>query len=289
MILVSISGALILAYLAATLYLAYLVHRIPRRPVDDIPDWGHVLDTRIPAVDGGWLEVWRIEPQGPSKGLVVLAHGWGRNRGRMVFRARILGQMGFTTVVHSARDHGGSSPCRLMNAGKFAEDIQSVLDWLGAPAVLYGHSAGSVAAVVAAQRRPDQVKLLILEASYAYTRAALLSLYRWYNRFFGTFLAPMVLVWMDLFYPGGLDRLSPALLAPALRLPVLLIHGENDRRFPVAYAYQLQQCFAPGQADLFVAQGAGHSDSSQAAGYRPALQRFFERHWPAARNQRTGQ
>ena len=87
-----------IAYLLLSLYFTYLVHQIPRRPVKDFPDWGHVTDTKIPTVDGGMLEIWRIEPEDQSRGIVVLAHGWSRNRGRMVSRARVFGEMGFTTV-----------------------------------------------------------------------------------------------------------------------------------------------------------------------------------------------
>ena len=54
-------------YLILTLYLSLLVQQIPRRPVKDTPDWGEIEDIFISAVDGGKLEVWRIEPEGPSR------------------------------------------------------------------------------------------------------------------------------------------------------------------------------------------------------------------------------
>ncbi len=174
-----ILGGILIAYLLFTLILAYLVQQLPRNPVSDKPDWGKIIDIKIPAIDGGFLEVWRIDPDGPSKGIVVLAHGWGRNRDRMVPRARIFGQWGYTTVIHSARDHGGSSPRRFMNAVRFAEDIESIINWLNQPIILYGHSAGSAGAIIAASRIPDKIQLLFLEASYSYTKEALLSLYRW--------------------------------------------------------------------------------------------------------------
>ncbi len=144
-------GCLIGLYLIFTLICTYLVQQLPREPVSDPPDWGTVIDTTIPAIDGGFLEVWRIEPEGSSKGLVVFAHGWSRNRDRMVSRARIFARWGFTTVIHSARDHGNSSRRRFMNAFKFAEDIEMVMKWLQQPIILYGHSAGSAGAIIAAE------------------------------------------------------------------------------------------------------------------------------------------
>ena len=268
-----------LFYLLLTLFLTYLVQQIPRHPVKDQPIWGRVVDTRIPTVGNKFLEVWRIEPTGKSRGTVLLAHGWGRNRDRMVSRARLFGQWGFTTVIHSARDHGNSSPCRFMNAVKFAEDIEAVLHWLPEPVILYGHSAGAGGAIIAASRDSGRIQLLFLEGSYAYTREALLSLYRWVNPFFGAVFGATILFWMNLFYRNKLDAYSPARLAPLVRIPVMLIHGQDDRRFPLAFARTLRLHFKPGQSEIFVAKGAGHSDSSATAGYGEAVRSFVERHW----------
>ena len=256
-----------------------MVHQNPRKPVNAVPDWGRLTDTRIPAIDGGELEVWRVDPAGPSRGTVVLAHGWSRNRDRMVGRARVFGRLGFTTVLHSARDHGGSSPRRMMNAYRFGEDIVSVLDWVASPVILYGHSAASAGALLAASRRPRQVRLLFLEGSYADTRRALLSLYRSFNPVFGWVFGPAIIFWMDKFlYRGKFDAWDPQVLAGALDIPVQLVHGEKDEKFPVAYAESLQSAFRPGQAQLWVAAGAGHSDASTRPGYAAMVRDFVARH-----------
>jgi pimeloyl-ACP methyl ester carboxylesterase len=272
-----ILGGILLFYLIFTLFLTYLVQQIPRHPVVDRPDWGRIIDTKIPTVEHKFIEVWRIEPPGPSRGTVVLAHGWGRNRDRMIGRARLFGQWGYTTVIHSARDHGNSSPRRFMNAVKFAEDIEAVLKWVNEPVILYGHSAGAGGAIIAASRNSSQIKLLFLEACYAKTREALLSLYRWVNSFFGHVFGPMILFWMNLFYQSKLESFSPVHLAPSIKMPVMLIHGEKDRRFPLKFALTLEQNFATGQAELYVAEGVGHSDSSTTAGYPKAVWSFLER------------
>ena len=269
-----------LVYLLLTLLFTYLVHQHPRQPVQDAPDWGQVLDTRIPATDGGSLEVWRVDPASHSRGVVVLAHGWSRNRDRMVDRARLFGRLGFSTVMHSARDHGGSSPKRYMNAVRFAEDIEAVLSWVNEPVLLYGHSAGAAAAIIAASRHSDRIKLLFLEGCYAKTKEALLSLYRNYNLFFGTFFAPMVIFWMDLFYKRGLDSVNPVKLAPGIDLPVLLIHGSRDQNFPLHHAWRLMNSFPAGRAELFVAKDSDHGSCSLTPEYPVAIQAFVDRHMP---------
>lgn len=271
---------LVLAYLVLTLFFTYVVHQVPRAPVDDPPDWGSVRDTRVPTADGGSLEVWRVDPKDPSRGIVVLAHGWSRNRDRMVRRARVFADMGFTTVMHSARDHGGSSPHRFMNAFRFAEDIEAVLDWIGEPVLLYGHSAGAAGAIIAADRNPDRITLLFLEGCYARTKEALRSLYRSYNTFFGIIFGPMVVFWMDVFYRFRMDKVSPVRLAPNLNIPVLIIHGERDRNFPLPHAWRLRDSFPAGRAELFVGKAADHSSSSLTPEYPSAIRAFVDRHLP---------
>ena len=271
--------SILVLYVIFTLFLTYLVQQFPRNPVQDKPDWGRTTDTTIPSIEGGFLEVWRIEPDGPSRGTIIFAHGWGRNRDRMVSRARFFGQRGFTSVIHSARDHGRSSPRRFMNAAKFAEDIEAVLNWVSEPVGLYGHSAGAGGAIIAAARNQDKIKLLFLEACYAHTQEGLLSLYKWINPFFGILFGPAIIFWLNRFYGNKLETVSPARLAPSVKMPVMLVHGEKDRRFPLAFAQTLRDSFAPGQADLYVAPDVGHSDSCQTAGYPDAIGSFLERNW----------
>jgi pimeloyl-ACP methyl ester carboxylesterase len=266
-------------YLLLTLFLTYLVHQIPRIPVQENPDWGRVTDRKIPSKDGGFLEVWKVDPDGEPRGTVILAHGWSRNRDRMVGRARVFGKMGFTTVMHSARDHGGSSPYRFMNAFRFSEDIESVMAWVNGPVILYGHSAGAAGAVIAAHHNRERIALLFLEGCYDHTRRALLSLYRSYNRLFGIVFAPMVILWMEVFYRAGLNSVSPARLARDLDLPTLIIHGEKDQSFPLPYAWALRDAFPAGRAELFVAGGADHSSSSRDPGFPGAIKSFVERNY----------
>jgi pimeloyl-ACP methyl ester carboxylesterase len=268
-------------YLLFTLFLSYLVQHIPRKPVQDRPDWGKLVDTKIPAADGGTLEVWRIEPDTPARGIVVFAHGWGRNRDRMVHRARMFGQWGFTAVIHSARDHGGSSRCRFVNANTFAQDIEAVLAWVAEPVLLYGHSAGAAGAIIAAAGNQEKIRCLLLEGSYADTKEGLRSLYRWANRFFGIVFAPMIIFWWDLFYQGAMDRVSPMRLAADIHLPVMIIHGEKDQRFPVSFALKLKESFPePDRVSLYIGKGADHSDSSHTPGYAPAVKTFVNRNIP---------
>ncbi|WDP93170.1 MAG: alpha/beta hydrolase [Desulfobacter sp.] len=270
---------MVFIYLLLSIMFAYAVSQFPRNPVEDPPDWGKITDITIPAVDGGFIEVWRIDPPETPKGIIVFAHGWGRNRDRMVGRARIFAKWGFSTVIHSARDHGNSSPKRMMNAVRFAEDIETVINWVGEPVSLYGHSAGSAGAIMAAANHAEKIKLLFLEASYARTQKALLSLYRWANKLFGYLFGPTILFWLNIYYKGKLDHYSPARIAQNINMPVMMIHGEKDRRFPLDFAKELKNSFKHDAVSLYIAKDAGHSNSSQAPGYEAAIKLFIDQYY----------
>ena len=180
-------------------------------------------------------------------------------------------------LIASARTRGKLDEEQL---AAFAEYVEAVLNWVNEPVLLYGHSAGAAGAIIAANRNPEKIKLLFLEACYARTKEALRSLYRRYNLFFGLVFAPMVVLWMDIFYRFRLDEVSPVRLAPQIDIPVLIIHGEKDRSFPLHHAWRLKSSFTSGRAELFVGTGADHSGSSLSPEYPATIQDFVKRHLP---------
>jgi pimeloyl-ACP methyl ester carboxylesterase len=269
-----------------TLLVTVLVHRYPRNSVICPPRFGQTTDHQVPALGGGVLEVWKIEPEGPSKGLVILAHGWGRNRDRMINRARIYVEAGFTAIVHSARDHGQSSKIWFPTIVTFAEDQLSLLRWLKQTSsdslwakgvILHGHSAGSGGAALAAHTRPEVVRALVLEASFFDTKEALISLYYWFHPVFGFLFGRVIVFWMRLFSQRSWRDISPGHLAKDLQCPLLIIHGERDQRFPVGYAKRLSHAFAHVGAECWIAPGADHSDAPLDLGYEPMLLAFLAR------------
>ena len=58
----------------------------------------------------------------------------------------------------------------------------------------------------------------------------------------------------------------------------MLIHGEKDQRFPLAFARELKNSFPHDKVFFFVARGAGHSESSTRPGYREAVEAFVDKY-----------
>ena len=72
-----------------------------------------------------------------------------------------------------------------------------------------------------------------------------------------------------------MDQYSPANLAPDLHIPVMIIHGEKDKPFPVEYAQAWMHRFPANKVDMYIAPGVDHSDASHTPGYLGAIRSFL--------------
>ncbi|MHA2112847.1 MAG: alpha/beta hydrolase [Candidatus Hodarchaeales archaeon] len=157
----------LILYLTACLVIILILAKFPRDNVDEIPDWGKMIEEQIPTINGKHLEGWVVSPEikKDNRPAIILLHGWGRSRGRMVSRARMYADLGFITILFSARDHGKSSKERFgMSIIKFSEDLDACIDWWGKPVIICGHSIGGGASLLVGSRNP-LVKAIIAEAS----------------------------------------------------------------------------------------------------------------------------
>lgn len=102
---------------------------------------------------------------GGSGPLLHLGHGTGFCAAMYAPMARLLAR-GTHVLGMDDRGHGASQaeadPARLRNWDIFYQDMRTVLDLWGEPAVLVGHSRGGVIASYIASRWPQMVQALVL-------------------------------------------------------------------------------------------------------------------------------
>ncbi|MBO4269708.1 alpha/beta fold hydrolase [Microbispora triticiradicis] len=94
--------------------------------------------------------------------LVVLVPGMGDSRRAYRFLAPVLAAAGYRVAAMDLRGHGESS----LGWGSYtrtdtANDIVALIEHLGGPAVVVGHSFAGGAATIAAARRPELVGALV--------------------------------------------------------------------------------------------------------------------------------
>jgi len=115
-------------------------------------------------VDGGTLA---YEVTGTSGPLVVLAHGIGDSREAYRFVAPALAQAGYRVAAVDLRGCGQSSAdWASYTQTDIAGDLIALIEHLGAPAVLVGHSISGGAATIVAATAPSLVTAVVELGSF---------------------------------------------------------------------------------------------------------------------------
>lgn len=269
----------VIGYYFVMFILANVFSRIPRNPVDDFPDWGIVEDNWILTKNNKKIETWVVYPSenGQSKRsnkTVILVHGWGRNRGRMVERARNWGNLQYNVILFSSRDHGNSD--KEITGGsiiKFAEDIERVISWWGDKVILTGHSIGAGACILVAGRN-EKVIAVVGEASPFQFPMDLSNIYRPILKSLTPFFMPGLRFTLRVIYRSvkPIDY-SPSQAAKFIECPVLVLYGELDEIFPSTYAKKFEEISNKFQSHVFV--NANHSSIPLQPEYFEIISKFL--------------
>ena len=207
-------------------------------------------DLAFETEDGERLHGWWIEAQRAPVGHVLLCHGNGGNVGDRVPHAKLLTAAGFDVMLFDYRGYGRSSGTP-SEQGTY-RDARAALAWLRAhPGVdstrlLYlGESLGGAVALELAIADPPSG--LVLLSTFTSVR----DMARVHYRFIPAALVPDA-------YPS-LRRV------PALRTPLLVLHGQRDEIVPPSQAEALFAA-APDPKRLRILPDVGHNDLVSLAG-----------------------
>lgn len=204
-----------------------------------------MLTVPVRTTDNLVVSGWYAPPTRSGAETIVYCHGNARTLAHRAHKARLLLDAGYGVFLVGYRGYGGN-PGRPSEEGLYA-DTRAALGWLIGRGttperlVLYGESLGTGIAAQMATEQPD-IAAVILEAPF--TRLA--------------DLAPPYLL------PGLasallLDRYDTASKIPAIRRPILILHGEMDGVVPVAMGRTLVET-ARGRALGHFIPGGGHNN-----------------------------
>ena len=125
----------------------------------------------LPSKDGYGLSLRVYEAEGP-KAVVKCIHGMEEYQDRYAYFAEKLQADGYTVVTADLRGHGKSAPLlsHIADADgdeRLIEDEEAILKmiqerWPGVPAVLFGHSMGTIIARVFLQKRSRAFRKAVL-------------------------------------------------------------------------------------------------------------------------------
>ena len=203
------------------------------------------------------LAGWRFPAAGTRRGTIVYLHGVADNRGAASGIAARFTARGFEVVAYDSRAHGDSDGDACTYGYYEKGDLRRVLDTLEpGPVVLIGSSLG---AAVALQAAAEDARISAVVAAEAFSDLATVARERapWF------FSAGSIRRAFELAEQMGtftMADVSPVRAAPAISIPVFLLHGSRDRETPSEHSRRIFDALA-GPRRLLMVAGAGHNQS----------------------------
>ena len=251
---------------------------------EPLPPRPAACDEREFAGDGVRLQGWHCRAEGPRRGTVVYLHGTADNRGGAVGVIRRFNAAGFDVVAYDSRRHGASQG-EVCTYGYFEKvDLRRVIDTLNpGPVVLFGTSLGAAVALQEAAGDPRVTAVVAVEV-FSDLRTIAVERAPWFlpgSTIDKAFRIAEV--------RGGfeVDEVSPVRAAAAIRIPVLLIHGAEDRDTPPAHSRRVLAALG-GPKRLILVERAGHNQSLSQPDIWLEIERWVDRKEEGGRKKEEG-
>lgn len=282
-ILAGFSAYLVLSILAGIVIadLSLKLHRLPLRHQQAIAaavrtDFhAELQDVTITAADGAALKGWFVHPLDYNGNAVILLHGITDNREGVAGYGRLLLAHGYAVLLPDARRHGESGGELATYGVKESDDLHRWVSWIYAhdpPKCVYGFGESYGAALMlqslAAENRFCAVAVespfsTAREMSYERVSGPL-HLGPWFGRTLGRPAIWSAVLYARLRYGINLLQPSPLKAVEHSSVPVLLIHGGDDKNIAPRHS-QLIAAAAPDHVELWLVPHAGHTMAWAAA------------------------
>lgn len=204
----------------------------------------------IAAGDGVPLQAWELQPKNGNGDAVVLLHGREGNRLEMVNYADILLSHGYSVLMPDARAHGMSGG-NLATYGLIERiDVHQWVQWLVTnrhPRCIFGFGESMGAAqLLQSLEVESRFCAVVAECPFSTLRETAfdrigqyLHTGPWLGR---TVLRPVVEIayaYTRVRYGFDFGRVSPEDTVATTRVPVLLVHGQNDTNIPLRHSLRI--------------------------------------------------
>jgi alpha-beta hydrolase superfamily lysophospholipase len=209
---------------------------------------------------GVTLRGWHCTSAAPLRGTIVYLHGVGDNRASAAGTIERFTRRGFDVIAYDSRAQGESEGEFCTYGFLERRDLRAVVDLINrGPVVLIGTSLGAavalqaaaddprIAAVVAAEPFSDLRTVATERAPFFFSRSTIDQAFSAAERQAGF----------------EVNAASPVAVAPRIRVPVLLIHGDADVDTPPAHSKRIFDALG-GPKRLILVPGAGHNGSLRA-------------------------
>ncbi|MFD0961456.1 alpha/beta hydrolase [Paenibacillus chungangensis] len=273
------AGAALLA--AAALWRIGAASQQPKVvPNDAVPDERMQWNETAFSSGGSRLAGWLLRPVGgasESTPLVIIAHGWGSNRSRVLRYAYPLCEAGYAVLLYDARSHGDSERMRAPSALMFRDDVLAAVRYARTlPGIdperiaLLGHSLGGFGSLLALAEGLD-VRAIVTDSMPVKFETMLQAELKRKGlpKFPLAYVIPAV--WL---LRAGISReqfrradisaiLQDRCRRTESRIPILMIHSHGDDFIPASDLQQLEKQLPEGCLQTLYVLAEGHSASQQ--------------------------
>ncbi|MGB4657879.1 MAG: alpha/beta hydrolase [Mobilitalea sp.] len=215
--------------------------------------------------DGLELVGYYVPAEEPTVNTVIIAHGYKSKAKDMIFFAMFFrDKLGYNVLMPDARGHGDSEGNYVGFGWHERKDYQrwihEVIERTGEDAqiVLFGTSMGGATVMMTSgEELPPQVKVIIEDCGYSSVEEQLAYQLKTMYRLPGfpivnaTSLLTKIKAGYDFSEASALEQVKKD------KLPMLFIHGGEDKFVPTEMVYKLYEA-CPAEKDLLVVEGADH-------------------------------
>ena len=255
--------------------------------LEDLRNWTSKRDFRtveVESEDGLTLRAQYLENESPNGKTVILAHGYKGNSEQMPEITRYYYEEGFNILKPDARGHGKSEGNYIGYGWKDRLDVKEWINLLinekGQDAIfLHGFSMGAATVLMTSgEDLPDEVKGIIADSGYTSVNEELAHQlkYLYHLPAFPIMEVTSVVTKMRAGYT--FKEASALEQVKKNRLPLFIIHGDQDELVPTQMANRLYEA-ANSPKEIWIVPGAGHTEgfTVEEGEYKKRIKGFIDK------------
>ncbi|MBU2530999.1 MAG: prolyl oligopeptidase family serine peptidase [Elusimicrobia bacterium] len=247
-------------------------YKSPFTPKDFNTDYEEV---KLLTQDNIALDAWFIKNPKSLKAIII-CHGYPMDKGNVYHLTAFLSKK-YNLLYFDFRGMGKSEGFLTSGGYKETLDIEAGLDFLhkrGFKGIgIYGLSMGAATALMV---KPGKLKAIVADSPYADLKSVLDDIFS----IFGILRHPLLAVmniYNKIVFGVTTQNVSPLKNIGNLKIPILIIHGDQDSQLPLSGSKKLHE--KNPESQLWIIKGADHCETSFVAGdeYDRRVTAFFDK------------
>ncbi len=206
-----------------------------------------------------------------SAATIFILHGiWDRKETNLPL-ANVFAQYGFNTILTDLRGHGDSEGEFFTYGYREKGDVKAVLDdaisrfHLGENIGLFGFSAGAAIGLQFLEK-DTMVDAAVIVSTFSDLNKIIPDYLQRITRLRSPMLSDILINRAESIADFETDSVSPRKSAAKINIPILMIHGEKDRKIKLEYGKEVFEVLKSEHKEFLPMKDAGHLDVLEKGG-----------------------